>query len=309
MRNNALLFVDNYIDYVIICCVRPIYKYSKYIGGCRMNDNEYLYHYTNIETLALILRNHTLRFNSLDKMDDLQEQETADLKNVGQFCYISSWTDDVDESIPMWNMYTSVNSGVRIRLKRNPFKLHENTAEDLCQVVNAPVTDNSNGTPFKTLIPVADMFKRKFITPGFTPENILHKVEYSADQDKLYPKLVNIDGDTFSIALGTLGKYKNTHWSFQSEWRYILLIFPLDLNQPVKTLGKAAQLMGNKLLQGLEKQPFPFYDMYIDDAAYSEMEITLSPKISAGNRIIIENLVEKYNPSAVIKDSSLIGLI
>ena len=79
------------------------------------NGNEYLYHYTNIETLALILQNHSFRFNSLDKMDDLQEQETADLKNVGQFCYISSWTDDVDESIPMWNMYTSINSGVRIK--------------------------------------------------------------------------------------------------------------------------------------------------------------------------------------------------
>ena len=44
------------------------------------NGNEYLYHYTNIETLALILQNHSFRFNSLDKMDDLQEQETADLK-------------------------------------------------------------------------------------------------------------------------------------------------------------------------------------------------------------------------------------
>lgn len=38
-----------------------------------MDDIEYLYHYTSIETLALILKNHTIRFNSLDKMDDLQQ--------------------------------------------------------------------------------------------------------------------------------------------------------------------------------------------------------------------------------------------
>ena len=69
-----------------------------------MENIEYLYHYTNIETLALILKNRTIRFNSLDKMDDLQEQQTADIKNIGQFCYISSWTDDSTESIPMWNM-------------------------------------------------------------------------------------------------------------------------------------------------------------------------------------------------------------
>ena len=273
------------------------------------NVKEYLYHYKNIETLALILQNHTFRFNSLNKMDDLQEQETADLKNVGQFCYISSWTDDVDESIPMWNMYTSINSGVRIKLKKHPFKFHENTADELRQVINAPVTDNTNGTPLKSLIPFADMFRRKFIAAGATPENILHKVEYSSDHEKLYPQLVHVDGDKFSIALGTLGKYKNTHWAFQNEWRYILLLFPLDLNQPVETLSQAAQIMGNKILQGLEKQPFPFYDMIIDDATYCEMEITLSPRISEGNRIIVENLVKGYNPSAIVKDSSLIGLI
>lgn len=55
---------------------------------------DYLYHYTSVEVLALILKNRTIRFNSLDHMDDLQEQETADIKNAGQFCYISSWTDD-----------------------------------------------------------------------------------------------------------------------------------------------------------------------------------------------------------------------
>ena len=62
---------------------------------------DYLFHYTSVDILALILKNRTIRFNSLDRMDDLQEQETADIKNVGQFCYISFWTDDEEESIPM----------------------------------------------------------------------------------------------------------------------------------------------------------------------------------------------------------------
>lgn len=96
-----------------------------------MNELKYLYHYTNIETLALILKNRTIRFNSLDKMDDLQEQQTADINNIGQFCYISSWTDDSAESIPMWNMYASLNQGVRIKLRKNPFKTYKNYAKDL----------------------------------------------------------------------------------------------------------------------------------------------------------------------------------
>ena len=42
---------------------------------------DFLYHYTSIETLALILSNRTFRLNSLDQMDDLQEKETSDIKN------------------------------------------------------------------------------------------------------------------------------------------------------------------------------------------------------------------------------------
>ena len=46
------------------------------------NKTEYLYHYTSVDSLALILKHRTIRLNPLDKMDDLQEQETADLKRM-----------------------------------------------------------------------------------------------------------------------------------------------------------------------------------------------------------------------------------
>lgn len=127
-----------------------------------MENIEYLYHYTSIETLALILKNRTIRFNSLDKMDDLQEQKTADLQNIGQFCYISSWTDDDTESMPMWNMYASLNLGVRIKLRKNPFKVYDNTAEALSKVVNATVIDNSNGRTLQSIIPLTEMFSKGF---------------------------------------------------------------------------------------------------------------------------------------------------
>ena len=49
------------------------------------------------------------------------------------------------------------------------------------------------------------------------------------------------------------------------------------------------------LCLGGGKQPFPYFDMVISDDAFNEMEIQLSPCISPGNKIIFENLVEKYN--------------
>lgn len=40
-----------------------------------MSEIEYLYRYTSIESLALMLKSKTMRLNPLDKMDDLQEQK------------------------------------------------------------------------------------------------------------------------------------------------------------------------------------------------------------------------------------------
>jgi hypothetical protein len=274
-----------------------------------MENIEYLYHYTNIETLALILKNQTIRFNSLDKMDDLQEQQTADIKNIGQFCYISSWTDDATESIPMWNMYASLTLGVRIRLRKNPFAIYNNTADALSKVVNAPITDESNGKPLQTLIPLTEMFQKGFFTIQAMNKQLLFKVEYTDDAEKLYPHILKEEGERFSLAIGTLGRYKNLHWKFQNEWRYILNILPLDLNQPIEKSLTNFQIIANKMKLGLEKQPFPNYDMHISDEAFSDMEITLSPRISLGSRVIVQSLLEKYNPSASLKESNLVGLI
>lgn len=194
-----------------------------------MDTSDYLYHYTNIETLALILKNRTIRFNPLNKMDDLQEQETADIKNIGQFCYISSWTDEITESIPMWNMYASLDSGVRIGLKKNPFQKHSVTPIALSKALNMPLANNENNTSniqpcpsLETYIPILDMIKCNFIS-----------------------------GDIL----------------------------------------------------------FAYYDMLIDDNLFSQMIVTASPKMSAGNKVIIDTLIKEYNPTAILIPSSLTNLI
>ncbi|MCD8005847.1 MAG: DUF2971 domain-containing protein [Oscillospiraceae bacterium] len=271
-----------------------------------MKSEEYLYHYTSIEALALILKNRTIRFNSLDKMDDLQEKETADIKNIGQFCYISSWTDDSSESIPMWNMYASMNLGVRIKLPKNPFKVYVNTDSELSQAFSEQIDIQIQGDSLETIIPLAEMLSKGFISPQAMDRQLIHKVEYTDDSEKLYPHILANDGDHFMIKIGELGLYKNLHWEFQREWRYILSVFPLNL---LKDSIKDFQQIANRMRLGLEKQPFPYYDMTISDETFSDMEITLSPRISSGSRVIVQSLIEKYNPSAKLVESDLVGLI
>ena len=103
-------------------------------------ETDYLYHYTSLEKLALILKNRTIRLSPLDKMDDRQEQKTSDVENIGRFVFVSSWADDSAESIPMWKMYTDPLAGVRIRMRKNPFKWHTTKGTDLEKILHIECT-------------------------------------------------------------------------------------------------------------------------------------------------------------------------
>lgn len=80
-----------------------------------------IHHYTNINTLALILKNKTIRFNRLDKLDDISEEESFNVLKISKYFFVSCWTYDHEESIPQWNMYTEKMAGVRITLPQNFF--------------------------------------------------------------------------------------------------------------------------------------------------------------------------------------------
>lgn len=268
----------------------------------------YLFHYTSIQSLALILKNRTIRFNSLDKVDDLQEKKAADIENVGRYKYVSSWTDDSLESIPMWNMYASLQSGVRIKLPIYPFKKHTNGIEEISKAINMRIDPNS-AESITTYIPLSEMISGKWSSPqAFGGPRLIH-VEYTNDPSKLTPKIVSKQGNSASIQFGMIGQYKNVHWGFQSEWRYILDILPLNLFDDPAKAEVQMQLLMTKLLVGKPSPGISHYDMVIDDDAFTSMEITMSPKLSAGNRIILQLLVEKYNPAATTLESTLAGLI
>lgn len=274
-----------------------------------MTTDNYLYHYTNINTLKLILKNKTIRFKSLDQMDDLQEQEAGDLKNIGQFCYISSWTDATKEIIPMWDKYASLTAGIRIGLKANPFKLYKSNAHEILKYLT---TSGGEFTfPEYSYIDIADMLSKGFLSRDFCIDTLLHQVEYTDDKNLLYPKLYkeNPNTNTFSLFPPKLGIHKNTYWDFQKEWRYRFFAIPIDSNPLViKTSDKLA-LSSQKIRDGIAIQPFSYYDLMLDEEHFKNMTITLCPQISAENKAIVESLVATYNPTATISDSKLLNLI
>ncbi len=83
---------------------------------------DYLFHYTSIESLCLILRSGSLKFNRLDKVNDLDEAATKNFPYAKSFVFVSCWTSEERESLPLWKMYSSDMKGVRIRMPVNMFK-------------------------------------------------------------------------------------------------------------------------------------------------------------------------------------------
>lgn len=73
------------------------------------------FHYTSIDSLALILKNRTLRFTRLDRVDDLEEARVEQNRyDLSKFIFVSCWTENGEESIPLWKMYSGGAGGVRI---------------------------------------------------------------------------------------------------------------------------------------------------------------------------------------------------
>lgn len=70
-----------------------------------------VYHYTSIDTLALILRHRTIRFNRLDHADDIMEVDALPDPKLARALYIGSWTDDPDENLALWSMYGIASGG------------------------------------------------------------------------------------------------------------------------------------------------------------------------------------------------------
>lgn len=112
-----------------------------------------------------------------------------------------------------------------------------------------------------------------------------------------------------TIGLDKMGKVKNVHWAFQKEWRYIIRFIKTDYQKSPENMFIDFLMTMSNLISGRYQQPFPYYDMSLAEDAFSNMSITLSPRLSAGNRVIVNSLVEKYNSTAEVTESELVGLI
>lgn len=269
------------------------------------------HHYTTIETLALILNSKKIRFNRLTNVDDIQESKNYGKYDLSRFIYISCWTINDEESIPLWKMYTSDMKGVRITFSDDPFHMRKPNPLEM-PGLNISVTDDTLSP-----IPLNQMMSDEyFIVPSFLMKEHFGKtVEYVDDVTGMYENAVDLkvnpDGTAnMSIPkVGDLAIHKNKVWAFQEEYRYNLLAFPPPVggfsNQNIPEISNTAI---NAIYRGIAPET-EFIDVDICPEKLSCLTITLGPLCSFADELLVKALLEKYSPNSRLIKSKLSGQI
>lgn len=266
-----------------------------------------LYHYASLDTLALILHNRTIRFSRLDKVDDPQEQRSADSQNLGKMKLVSCWTSSDEESIPMWREYAGAECGVRIHMKSYPFKQYSVSNESLSKLSRDAVLNTYGGSFDGLHLPIEDFWDRSYHFKEIARSvEMLHKVQYTNEKSLLFPEVIRSCGNGWIEAdLSALGIHKATAWSYQKEWRYVLTGVPVGIASIIKGDAEAVKKAAEAILDRCDPGIPSFYDLAISDEAFSSMKIVASPKMTPGNRVILDALVQKYAPGIEVAESAI----
>ena len=271
-----------------------------------MESNMNLYHYTSIENLALILKNRTIRFTRLDCVDDVEESTVyEDMVPMGKYTFVSCWTDNEEESIPLWNLYTPGMKGVRIKMKSSDIFFKYKHKPGVYNTSAGSLTISNK--ELETFFTLEEQFNDTYtiLFQGIDSKEFIRRVEYSKDYKSRLRSAINYTYDTgkpfLNILTHDVGKFKNERWAFQDEVRFSLTIVPTVKNPMTNKLEtiQAVQL-GREL-------PFNYYDLKMDAIGFSNMEITSGPHCTNSDEIIIESLVKNLNPTATINKSKLHG--
>ncbi len=269
-----------------------------------------LYHYTSLETLALILENKTICFNSLLNVDDIDEAETSDLGTFGKYVYVSCWTDEAEESIAMWQMYTPNMHGIRIQLPVFPFKKHfYNAGEFLFQSDTSSYIDikkvyEDNRATIVTglpkLVPVTYTKDEALLKPRVRFSDTINDCENVVNSKNNGNQSRNVRYD-----LNNIGKFKKDVWWFQKEWRYWISMTPWGM----KELEMATPENHIEFVRRLENEktqpPYQRFFIELSDEAISQMEIVFGPRMTEAEKILAKHLLKGNGLDGKWQDSTL----
>jgi len=249
---------------------------------------KFLYHYTSLDTLKLILKNRTIRFNRLDRVNDPNEARTLNLPNSNTAVFVSSWSDEEEESLKMWEMYGDNLKGVRLKFPTNMFYGR-----------NDPIVFEKGGCHVRYGRKIK--IDRQDLTYPMETSLIIgpNKVCYTEEIDKLVSQAI-YNSEEYSVAsLYDLGQFKTLEWSYENEWRYKIVAFFNEFSLPNDKFTKD--------IFDLNKFPIiqEYIDVDLDSTIMNEIEITFGLEVTNDEINIFKNFLKTNNIACSLKNSTV----
>jgi len=254
-----------------------------------------IHHYTSINTLALILKYQTIRFNRLDRVDDLSEKKFYGKYQLGKFLFVSCWTDSSVESIPLWHMYTDKMRGVRISLESDWMYYRPLKPDPKYKFIQ-------EGTLYAPMSFEKFFNDNYLILPNFLErDKVLKKVKYVDDPSIYLKDGVDLKVQPNGVAkmqmkvFNDFGTYKKKIWSFQEEVRFILFILPTIPIPPdgfsnENYLKSLPSHIMNSIING-NGPNLENFDIDIDAKVLDKVIVTLGPLCDEGDEIMVNSLL------------------
>ena len=265
----------------------------------------YLYQYTTMNSVLAILENKTIRFTRLDSLNDLNEGCCGEFAHLKKYVYISSWSADERESIPMWSLYG--RKGVRIKVPTNLFTFDENGAlkEELSLtkifnkwniVTNVSTKEIEFGDDVKEKLKDADLndyhlTRKEVIGPI--------KVDYIpfANYVERYSVFLKpgLHPGFYSFYPKDIGYEKVDDWAYENEYRFWMQ-YPY-----CKQIHGSGGVLKNDISFTKES----YIDVFYNEKAIPEMEIMLAPNF---NKDLVESFkleLEKRGFTKELRKSAL----
>ncbi len=214
-----------------------------------------IYHYTSIETLALILDTKKIRFTRLDLVNDPEEALNEENIDIRKNIMVSCWTKESEENIPMWHMYTNKNgSGVRIGVEDEIIETNRMVSNNcwLSKIQKVNYSNNIN----------CSLIKNNLIKLPFNDKYIL------------YP--------------GGIATNKKKVWSFESEKRFVIVSSGVIRGENIDNNMKIKIMIENKF-----KRKYKY--IRVNRKLLNNMNIIIGPGCTKGENIVINALCEKYH--------------
>lgn len=250
-----------------------------------------LFHYTSIDTLAKILTSRRLRFNRLDRADDVTEASWFPDQRLAKALYISAWTYDHEENLALWASYGIGAGGVRVSLPTEMFNAY------MIQLKHSDLTEEP--VTIESAIPPETFHElgATFIPPlQFVWNENVRPVEYRSDAEYVKRQAHSYAGQQGIHFSKDLPFIKHSDWAIQREIRFIITAF-FDGLQTEVTAESAlikARRATDFYVRGIPPA-FDYLDIPLNEHVLRhDIEVVLGGKCHEGHKEMVRLLLNEH---------------